>query len=149
MIAVEAIQFFDHHFNRATAHIGDIRIFVAKHALPRANTASDNRRHTRRSPVTFRLQWPIKFLAQFVAGRLWPQRAVDLRPLGHTLGPHTEGHPLKLIRVLHEIDNRVLTRPLANLVEFGHGQHFVQGDGGVHAAHQNQTSWVDFFKYFC
>ncbi len=97
-------------------------------------------------PAALRFQGPVELAAYAPAGRLGPQGAVDHGPLGHRTGPHALDDAREVIRVAHQIDDDLLARTLADLVEFGDGLHLVQRNGGVHAAGEDDAVRVDLLE---
>ena len=52
----------------------------------------------------------------------------------------------KGIGIRDQVDDHILARPHADLVELRHGFHLIRGDGGVHAAGQNQAVGIEFLE---
>ena len=72
-LSIQVVQLVDHHLHRAPAHVGDVGVLVAEHALPGAHAAGEDGGHGRRAPAALGLQRPVELARQLPTGRLGPQ----------------------------------------------------------------------------
>ena len=140
VVVVQVVELVDHLVHRLAAHVGHVGALVAEDALPRADAAGDQGGDGRRPPAALRLQRPVEAPRQLTVRRLGPQGAVDHRPLGHGCRALALEQARERGRVAHQVNDHLLARALADLVELRHFQHLVRGDGRVHAAGQHQPA---------
>ncbi len=120
VVVVQVVQLVDDLVHRLAAHVGDVGVLVAEDALPRADAAGEDGRHRPRPPAALRLQRPVEL-----------SRAVcRLAGLGHSVRSIIGHSAIDLALSpwkrrgnaagsLHQVDDHLLARPLADVVELG------------------------------